>query len=82
MLALAHKIVRGEEGDADGVGKSNYPGTHDEFYRYRSLSETYSPPRTASFNNGVQRQLFLPVDDNYSCRFTSCALRCCATLVR
>ena len=30
----------------------------------------------------VQRQLFLPVDDNYSCRFTFCALRCCATLVR
>ena len=32
--------------------------------------------------SGVRRQLFLPVDDNYSCRFTSCALRCCATLVR
>ena len=46
-------------------------------------TSTVSGSISANFQpSSVQRQLFLPVDDNYSCRFTFCALRCCATLVR
>ena len=59
-----------------------------ELHRHRPQEDRRRHPdrhhllRRARTASAVQRQLFLPVDDNYSCRFTSCALRCCATLVR